>query len=241
MYCFFPGLKPITSSRQSRCLDWTYKLFGSQKFSFRISPFSVGFTQRVALSIFAFRITIMATIQRSAEVLGRKVPRRVRRKSASPKQGAEESAENVLRAPHLCRSSVSEGTRSTFLALSSAPRLGPALVEALCSCDANLGCNVLLQPKMGIARFQGFRWDQSKRFAQCDVQRRKSSTSVAYLPKRETQAEQYWDTVGGGNKVNLSFAFSLVLQRVGVSRYLDGGKNTTRTVIVTPLFVCVCP
>ena len=47
--------------------------------------------------------------------------------SAGPKRRAEESAEKVLRAPCLCRGSRGDGTPSTFSALSSAPRFGPAL------------------------------------------------------------------------------------------------------------------
>ena len=34
------------------------------------------------------------------------------------------------------------------------------------------------------------------------------------------------------------FAFSLVLQCLGIPRYPDAGKNSTKSVIVTPLFVC---
>ena len=34
------------------------------------------------------------------------------------------------------------------------------------------------------------------------------------------------------------FAFSLVLQRFGVPKYPDAGKNRTKSVTVTPLFVC---
>ena len=34
------------------------------------------------------------------------------------------------------------------------------------------------------------------------------------------------------------FAFSLVLQCLGVPRYPDAWKNSTKSVTVTPLFVC---
>ena len=43
---FFPVLKPLACGRQSRCLSWTYKLPGGQKFSIKRSPLSVGFPQR---------------------------------------------------------------------------------------------------------------------------------------------------------------------------------------------------
>ena len=34
------------------------------------------------------------------------------------------------------------------------------------------------------------------------------------------------------------FAFSLVLQCLGVPEYPDAGKNSTKSVTVTPLFAC---
>ena len=43
---FFPVLKPLACRIQSRCLGWTYKLPGAQKFSIELSPLSVGFPQR---------------------------------------------------------------------------------------------------------------------------------------------------------------------------------------------------
>ena len=44
---------------------------------------------------------------------------------------------------------------------------------------------------------------------------------------------------GGGKTGSIChFAFSLVLQRFGVPRYPDAGKNSTKSVVVTPLFVC---
>ena len=48
---FFPVLKPLACGRQSRCLDWTYKLPGGQKFSIKLSPRSVGFPQRRPLNL----------------------------------------------------------------------------------------------------------------------------------------------------------------------------------------------
>ena len=47
-------------------------------------------------------------------------------------------------------------------------------------------------------------------------------------------------TCGGVRKGSIChFAFSLVLQCLGVPRYPDAGKNSTKSVIVTPpLFVC---
>ena len=48
--------------------------------------------------------------------------------------------------------------------------------------------------------------------------------------------------VGGGGGIKqgrfLSFCVSLVLQCLGVPRYPDTGKNSTKSVMVTPLFVC---
>ena len=45
---------------------------------------------------------------------------------------------------------------------------------------------------------------------------------------------------GGGGKTGsiCHFAFSLVLQCLGVPRYPDAGHNSPKSVIVTPLFVC---
>ena len=48
---FFPVLKPLACGRQSRCLDWTYKLPGGQKFSIKISALSVGFPHRRPLNL----------------------------------------------------------------------------------------------------------------------------------------------------------------------------------------------
>ena len=48
---FFPVLKPLTCCRQSRCLGWTYKVPGGQKFSIKLSPLSVGFPQRRPLNL----------------------------------------------------------------------------------------------------------------------------------------------------------------------------------------------
>ena len=47
---FLPVLKLLACGRQSRCLDWTYKLSGGQKFSIKLSPLSVGFPQRRPLN-----------------------------------------------------------------------------------------------------------------------------------------------------------------------------------------------
>ena len=38
---FFPVLKPLACGRQARCLGWTYKLLGGQKFSIKFSPLSL--------------------------------------------------------------------------------------------------------------------------------------------------------------------------------------------------------
>ena len=43
---------------------------------------------------------------------------------------------------------------------------------------------------------------------------------------------------GGKTGSICHFAFSLVLQCLGVPRYPDAGKNSTKSAIVTPLFVC---
>ena len=51
MYCIFPVLKPLACGRQPRCLGWTYKLPGGQKFSIKLSCLSVGFPQRRALNL----------------------------------------------------------------------------------------------------------------------------------------------------------------------------------------------
>ena len=48
---FFPLLKPLACGRQSRCLGWTYKLPGGQKFSIKLSALSVGFPQRSPLNL----------------------------------------------------------------------------------------------------------------------------------------------------------------------------------------------
>ena len=48
---FFPVLKPLACGRQSRCLGWTYKLPGGQKFSIKLSALSVGFPQRRPLNL----------------------------------------------------------------------------------------------------------------------------------------------------------------------------------------------
>ena len=48
---FFPILKPLACGRQSRCLDWTYKLPGGQKLSIQLSALSVGFPQRRPLNL----------------------------------------------------------------------------------------------------------------------------------------------------------------------------------------------
>ena len=50
LLAFFPVLKPLACSRQSWCLGWTYKTPGGQKFSIKLSPFSVGFPQRRPLN-----------------------------------------------------------------------------------------------------------------------------------------------------------------------------------------------
>ena len=42
---------------------------------------------------------------------------------------------------------------------------------------------------------------------------------------------------GGKTGSICHFAFSLVLQCIGVSKYPDTGKSSTKSVIVTPLFV----
>ena len=43
---------------------------------------------------------------------------------------------------------------------------------------------------------------------------------------------------GGKTGLICQFAFSLVLQCLGVPRYPDAGENSTKHVIVTPLLVC---
>ena len=44
---------------------------------------------------------------------------------------------------------------------------------------------------------------------------------------------------GGGKKGSIChFALSLVLQCLGVPRYPDAGKSSTKSVVVPPLFVC---
>ena len=48
---FSPVLKPLACGRQSRCMGWTYKLPGGQKFSIKLAPLSVGFPQRRPLSL----------------------------------------------------------------------------------------------------------------------------------------------------------------------------------------------
>ena len=48
---FFPVLKPLACGRRWRCLGWTYKLPGGQKFRIKLSPFSVGFPQRRPLNL----------------------------------------------------------------------------------------------------------------------------------------------------------------------------------------------
>ena len=48
---FFPVLKPLACGRQSRCLNWTYKLPGGKKFSIKLSPLSLGFSQRRPLNL----------------------------------------------------------------------------------------------------------------------------------------------------------------------------------------------
>ena len=51
MLCIFPVLKTLTCGRHSRCLGWTYKLLGGQKFSFKFSPLSVGCPRRRPLNL----------------------------------------------------------------------------------------------------------------------------------------------------------------------------------------------
>ena len=41
---------------------------------------------------------------------------------------------------------------------------------------------------------------------------------------------------GGGKQVDLSFYVFLVLQYLGVPKYPEAEKNSTRSVIVTPVF-----
>ena len=48
---FFPVLKPLACGIQSRCLGWTYKLPGGQKFSIKLSPLSVRFPQTRPLNV----------------------------------------------------------------------------------------------------------------------------------------------------------------------------------------------
>ena len=65
---FFPVLKPRACSRQSRCLDWTYKLPGGQQFSIKLSPLSVAFPQR------PFNLVKRPQLKNSAGVRFRKHP-----------------------------------------------------------------------------------------------------------------------------------------------------------------------
>ena len=52
MYCIFPVLKPLACGRQSRCLDWTYRQPGGQKFSFKLSALSLcRISQRTTLDL----------------------------------------------------------------------------------------------------------------------------------------------------------------------------------------------
>ena len=48
---FFPVLKPLACGRRSRCLGWTCKLLGGQKFSIRLSALSEGFPQGRPLNL----------------------------------------------------------------------------------------------------------------------------------------------------------------------------------------------
>ena len=62
------------------------------------------------------------------------MPKKSASESAGPKRGAEESAEKVLRGPSLFRKLVqARRPEALFSAVCSAPRLGPALSEALFS------------------------------------------------------------------------------------------------------------
>ena len=88
------------------------------------------------LSVCYPRFTILATSYRSAEAPSRQKCRKSASESAGPKRGAKESAEKVLRASSLCR--------STYSALSSAPRLRPALFEALFRHFCRDGASALL-------------------------------------------------------------------------------------------------
>ena len=51
IYCIFPVLKLLLGVDNSGSLRWTYKMPGGQKFRFKLSPLSVGFSERRPLNL----------------------------------------------------------------------------------------------------------------------------------------------------------------------------------------------